>query len=136
MTTKPRMTPFLNAYITAALWSSMDNINPETGGDPLDRNYDETDIYSGTLSQMAADCRDFQRANAELLAQAGDDEQNGHDFWLTRNHHGVGFWDRGYPEEIGRALTDAAHDYGSACLYVWRGRVYQHGTEKPRRKAT
>jgi hypothetical protein len=32
-------------------------------------------------------------------------EQAGHDFWLTRQGHGTGFWDR--PEVYGRALADA-----------------------------
>lgn len=135
MTTKPKMTDFLDGYIKAALWSTMDNSDPNTGGYPLDRNYGETDIFSGTLSQMAADCRDFQRANAELLEQAGSDGQNGHDFWLTRNGHGAGFWDRGYPDKIGYALTKAARVYGEVDLYVWRDRIYQCGTEKLWRKA-
>lgn len=43
-------------------------------------------------------------------------EQLGHDFSLTRNHHGAGFWDRGL-EELGQYLTTAAHGYGSSSLY-------------------
>jgi hypothetical protein len=57
-------------------------------------------------------CRSFQEANAELLAKAGDEEQNGRDFWFSRNGHGVGFFDRGYPDEIGDALQDAARAFG------------------------
>lgn len=38
--------------------------------------------------------------------------QHGHDFLLTRNGHGTGFWDRGYDYEIGKALTDDAYAYG------------------------
>jgi hypothetical protein len=47
--------------------------------------------------------------------------QVGHDFWLTRNGHGAGFWDRfsdGEGEAYGRALTEAAKPYGSTNLYV------------------
>jgi hypothetical protein len=44
-----------------------------------------------------------------LLAAAGTDRQNGHDFMLTRAGHGAGFWDRGCPKEIGEALTKACH---------------------------
>ena len=51
---------------------------------------------------------------------------HGHDFWLTRNRHGAGFWDRGYPEAIGKALTDAAHAEGSADWCVGDdGNIYQ-----------
>lgn len=38
--------------------------------------------------------------------------QHGHDFLLTRNHHGAGFWDRGYPNDIGEILTEATRPYG------------------------
>ena len=68
------------------------------------------------LAQAKADCEKFQSENVELLGQAGTDSQNGHDFWFTRNHHGAGFWDRGYPDEIGDALTVAAHAFGEAYL--------------------
>lgn len=42
--------------------------------------------------------------------------QLGHDFFLTRNGHGAGFWDRymaGDGERLGRELTDIAKAYGS-----------------------
>lgn len=38
--------------------------------------------------------------------------QHGHDFLLTRNHHGAGFWDRGYPYAIANVLTENAQAYG------------------------
>jgi hypothetical protein len=43
-------------------------------------------------------------------------EQAGHDFQLTRNHHGTGFWDRGYKH--GDALTTLAHTFGTFGLMV------------------
>ena len=39
-----------------------------------------------------------------------DAAQTGHDFILTANHHGVGFWDRGLGE-IGDRLTEATRGY-------------------------
>lgn len=55
------------------------------------------------------------------------DEQDGHDFYLTRNGHGVGYWDRGYGP-IGDILTDAAKSYGTSGLYVGDdGKIYTHG---------
>ena len=54
----------------------------------------------------------------ELLEKEGiewrdkmDDEQFGHDFALTRNGHGAGFWDRGLGE-LGDVLTKWAETYG------------------------
>jgi hypothetical protein len=68
------------------------------------------------IASSEADCAEFQAANAEDLADL-DMVQAGHDFWLTRNGHGAGFWDRGLGD-VGDRLTDAAHVYGSVDLYV------------------
>ncbi len=43
---------------------------------------------------------------------AATEAQIGHDLWLTRNRHGAGFWDGDYPDDLGQALTDAAHAMG------------------------
>lgn len=106
---------FISAYIDCALWSSNAD---DTGGAPLDENYDRHNIAPETMAEIEKDCANFYEANAELLSKAGTDEQNGHDFWLTRNRHGAGFWDRGYPNNVATPLTDAAHAYGSVDLYV------------------
>jgi hypothetical protein len=106
------MDAFLKAYIVAALWS--------TNGDndePLDANHSETDLAPETLAQMKLDCEKFQKENAEDLACRPADD-GGHDFWLTRNHHGAGFWDGDWPKEIGERLTAASAKYGEFCLYI------------------
>lgn len=108
---------FERAYVECMLWSSNDE-SDESGGEPLDANYDQFDLAQETLLQIRKECDEFQAQNTKLLAQAGDDEQNGHDFWLTRNGHGTGFWDRGYPKEIGQALTEAAEQFGEQWPYV------------------
>ena len=51
----------------------------------------------------------FQDITAESFA---------HDFALTRNRHGAGFWDRGYGE-LGDFLSDLARIWGEASLEVW-----------------
>lgn len=119
---------FTKHYIIAALWSTTDN-SDESGGSPLDENYSIEDIAPESIARIIEDCKDFQESNAELLAQAYElynwhpdaptpECSAGHDFWLTRNHHGAGFWDRGFPGELGQALTISAHSYGSYDLYV------------------
>ena len=79
---------------------------------------------------MARDCKAFQHDNAATLArwydEAGEtDERAGMDFWLTRNRHGAGFWDRWggntHQAVIGRELTERAHAYGSVMLVYARG---------------
>ena len=108
---------FVLAYIACALWSSTDNSN-ESGGSPLDQNYDSDDIAPKTKVQMTADCEAFMDANAEALKDYPVTEA-GHDFWLTRNHHGSGFWeyDHGTEEQCDK-LTEDAHAYGEFDLYI------------------
>lgn len=102
---------FIAAYITAALWSSTDQ-----DGEPLDNSYAEEHIAPETLAKIRADCMEF-------MIEAGDNlvgisaESAGHDFWLTRNRHGTGFWDRGYGP-LGIKLTNIAQSYGEVDLYV------------------
>jgi hypothetical protein len=63
------------------------------------------------------ECSDFQKLNRVALEGAGDPSQNGHDFFLTRNGHGAGFWGRGYGE-VGDRLSAACKSYGSQDLYL------------------
>ena len=41
-----------------------------------------------------------------------------HDFWLTRNGHGAGFWDGDYDDEVGTELTKIAHTFKELDCYV------------------
>jgi len=109
---------FTRAYIEAALWSSTAYGAPEDNGegtwDTSFESYgcDVDDLAPETLLAMKADCRGFYDAYSHLWE---DDEHAGHDFWLTRNRHGAGFWDRGM--EHGDELTRASHLYGEVDLY-------------------
>ena len=70
------------------------------------------------LEQADSDCRAFFEANKALLRESGlHPDHAGHDFWLTRNRHGAGFWDRGLGD-VGQALTDAAYAYRELNLYI------------------
>lgn len=110
------MNPFLASYIETALWSSHDESTP-SGGEPLDRNYSASDLAPETLARMTVDCEQFQ-TKAEPLASDFPCSRVAHDFWLTRNRHGAGFWDGDYPKAIGDALTKLAHSFGECDLYV------------------
>ncbi len=104
---------FTLGYIECALWSSLDD-----NGYPLDQHNDIDDIAESCLLSMIADCAKFQADNRLMLAASGlDASQQGHDFWLTRNHHGAGFWDHGLGQ-IGDILTAAAHSFGECGLYI------------------
>jgi hypothetical protein len=47
----------------------------------------------------------------------------GHDFWLTRQRHGVGYWDRKEldADELGDQLTARAHEFGECYPDFYRG---------------
>ncbi len=118
MSTKTKLDTFTQAYVECALWSSTDNSN-EQGGEPLDENYGVEDIAPETLARMVEDCAQFQAEHAQLWAnhRSGEDRA-GHDFWLTRNRHGAGFWDGDWEKNAAKVLTDASHTWGSFDLYV------------------
>lgn len=113
---------FLDQYIETALWSSNDNADDQ-GGEPLDANYTRDDLSSETLDAMKADCLAFLDLADELLDL--EYSQAGHDFWLTRNGHGAGFWDGDWPEH-GDKLTEISKGFGEVNLYLGdNGLVYQ-----------
>lgn len=104
-----KLDAFTRGYLECALWASTDE-----DGDPLDV-HDITDIAAATLAEMLSDCKDFQESH---LTDITDNlSVAGHDFWLTRNRHGAGFWDGDWPKEVGQRLTDASHVYGEYDLY-------------------
>lgn len=106
-----KLDSFTRAYIECALWSSTDD-----EGDPLD-SFDLDEIDPATLAGMVQDCANFQADERyQEISTAWTTEQAGHDFWLTRNGHGAGFWDRGL--EHGDELSAMAKVYGSVDLYV------------------
>ncbi len=104
-------------YLDTALWSSMDETAPN-GGYPLDQNFNAHDIDMPTMAAMVADWRHFNDTHAHHLTN-DQDNYAPHDFWLTRNGHGVGFPDR--PEVYGDAipdLTGGAKRHGEYDLYL------------------
>ena len=103
---------FTQAYIECALWASTDE-----DGEPLEGLYSVDDLSPDALREMTEDCAAFQETEAEHLA-GGSSERAGHDFWLTRNRHGAGFWDGDWSEPAATKLTESAHAYGSCHLYV------------------
>jgi hypothetical protein len=122
-TTTPKLDAFTRAYLICALWTD----DPEPGSGEWNEHGDYTiaNLASEALEQAIEDCAAFRERMAAQLEQAGDDAQNGHDFWLTRNGHGAGFWDRGYPDAIGDALTAAAQTFGEASVILGdSGRLY------------
>lgn len=120
---------FLKQYIETALWSSTDESTPQ-GGEPLDKNYGPEDLVPETLERMTKDCEAFQKLAGPLLSER-DESHGGHDFWLTRNGHGAGFWDGDWPK-YGDHLTELSKTFGEQDLYVGDdGKIYISGGTIP-----
>ncbi len=116
----------LCAYLVTAIWSSTDE-----AGLPLDDRFDWTHISPESRAEMDAELDVFLAKATALLAGVPNIKwaQVAHDFWLTRNHHGAGFWDtpeRWGGEAIADQLTAEAQSYGERDLVVGDdGRLYQ-----------
>jgi hypothetical protein len=103
----------IGAMLECALWSSTD-----FDGTPLDEGHGIHDFHPTATRALIGDLEAFIEAEAADIAASGlTAQQVGHDFWLTRNGHGAGFWDRGLGE-IGDRLSEAAKVYGGVDLYI------------------
>lgn len=99
------------AYLEAIDFTETGDNDQPPSGTPLCA-YDNAKAY--------IDCRNFHWAVTEELIPNGlvdvplDWKQIGRDLWLTRNGHGVGFWDREeiYGDDLSRILTAMAKAMG------------------------
>ena len=88
---------------------------------PADDNYSADDLSQEAFVRIVADCEKFQREQFDnityencLRGGHSTAEYAGHDFWLTRNGHGAGFWDGDWQEPAGAELTKASKAMGCA----------------------
>lgn len=109
---------FLKSYIACAFWADL----RDDEGNNIDDEYDVDDLTDAARQSMKGDCDAFIAANEDdlllLITVYGQEpSQAGHDFWLTRNGHGAGFWDRG-TGEVGQRLADVSRPYGEQSLWI------------------
>ena len=112
---------FTRGYIEAAMWTLTDD-----DGESLD-HLGLHDVHPDTIAAAVADCQAFQEANYADVSEycirrrtwinPHMEESAGHDYWLTRNRHGCGFWDRGLGD-LGTRLSEAAKADGECNWYV------------------
>ena len=95
-------------YLEVAIWA---DLVPEG-------MFDIDDLSPLAVASARRDCEDF----VTLIEKEGidsswwDDERLGHDFYLTRQGHGAGAWDRGRGE-TGEALTRLAKTFAPVDFY-------------------
>jgi len=105
----------LPAYFEAMLWSSNDQDD-----NPLDKNYSISDISDKLRESSKKDLLSFvekceKECSEELEEYISDKgrEKFGHDFWLSRNGHGAGFFDDGFNK-----LQKLAKSFKEVDVYV------------------
>lgn len=110
---------FVRGYLQTALWTGMDEY-----GVPLDKTYNvDNHISDESLNKIYGEARVFLN-RAEPYLNQYEEANNvyvdyggvGHDFFLTRNGHGAGFWDGDW-EPVGDELTAIAEEFGEVDVY-------------------
>ena len=113
MKTQKLIDAMVSAYLDAVVFT---DCGPDSGV-PKGAQFAE-----GAIIEAYATCAEFlaQAMCARLWQQWLDAgmtiESFGMDYWLTRNGHGAGFWDRGL-DALGGTLSDMATIQGSVDAY-------------------
>ena len=99
----PKEQEFMKAYFEAIDFTECGDTDQPEHGTELDEEF---------RRESAIDCLAFYR---RIACYISDDQiaQAGHDFWLTRNGHGAGFWDGDWPK-YGDMFTKIAESFGEA----------------------
>jgi len=109
----------IDAYLKSALWSS-----PGDNSENLDDDHDIGDVDKSVINQAKKDLNKFYKLAKDLIENGDYDGDWRHDFWLTRNGHGAGFWDDS--GEDGDKLTKIVEkNFKGIDLYVGDdGKIY------------
>ncbi len=118
---KRNLEAFVAGYIEALLWSSTDVVDGEAVSLD-DSRFDTSPEFEAECEEQ---CRSFFEENeadidaaAVAYRKADGYEYAGHDFALTRNRHGAGFWDGDLPKALGERLTNASKAAGEVYPYL------------------
>ena len=115
------MKPFVRQFIETLLWSSL--ADDET---QLDEHHGPGDLSPPALALITRECDAFEAWMDKRIGEldafvtcSGDPRtQAAHDFCLTRNEHGAGFWDGDWTEPQASLLTEHSHTYGNVDPYI------------------
>lgn len=122
LTLTKRQQRFIDGYIDCLLWAETDD-----DCEPLEDNYGRDDISPEAMQSIQDDCLAFLSQAERFIdddyfkgshGESTIDEYAGHDFWLTRNGHGAGFWDGDWRKPVGDELTRIAKTFRETSPYV------------------
>jgi hypothetical protein len=125
--TGTELSEFLNGYFACAEWLLDEEEAPKLR--------DTTQWSALARREAMRDARAFLAVAGTALRAVSDSyamARAGHDFWLTRNGHGAGFWDREELEipgpdgrdQLGEWLSTAARRFGEIDVYVQCNRLH------------
>lgn len=99
----------INSYLETAIWTA-----------DFDDDADVKTIYdfSDKARKQAKEEIEWFLKNAGDVFSDVSYTSIGHDLWLSRNHHGSGFFDRNYDDEVTDFLMDLSHELGEINIYV------------------
>ena len=123
----------IDAYIETLLWSSTDD-----DGTPIDRKYGIRHINTDDRDKIESDIKKFESlVDASVIGTfenindltGNDYSRIMHDFVLTCNGHGAGFWDGDYDVNIlddsnnilcniGDKLTELCKQFNTVDMYI------------------
>jgi len=119
------LTKFARAYIEAMYFT---DAGPDNEIDSSVHGLSEA-----AIDRIEKDCAEFEaKAGEDIYAgctrgsgEYSESEQAAHDFWLTRNGHGAGFWDGDWPEPAASRLTALSKQFGQCDPYLGDdGQIY------------
>jgi hypothetical protein len=130
------MNPTLAALLSTILFSTSDD-----EGNPLDDRFTIADVCAIDAKRLYAEYQQFlTKVETKIKEKIGDnwnsidefydiafpsENQTEHDYILTRNQHGAGFWDGDWNKNVSEILSDAAHSQIPIEAYEGRdGKVY------------
>ena len=120
---------FTRAYIECAIWTDESTQDESMIQATYDSEvWDIENLSEEAADRMIADCKVFQYENRcyWVRVKEASDSQAGHDFWVTRNGHGVGFWDRPkiYGEHMATYLTEKCGRWPQVYMYEHENQLY------------
>ena len=104
--TNKKESEFIAAYLEAVDFTELGGKSPAYIGAEIDEDF---------LRESVIDCLAFY-SRIECYLSNDNIALAGHDFWLTRNGHGTGFWDSPeiYGEYKAQMFTKIAESFGEA----------------------
>lgn len=113
-----RTREFLLAYLACAEWAGLDDEDQAAlqADDEADYVVRKQLAWAFEDVELAIrDCTRFLQRAGDLITERGA-KRAGHDFFLTRNGHGAGFWDGDWPIN-GDKLTEIAQSFPNVCVF-------------------